>query len=467
VVQDNQGEYWMLGLESGDWYWYDGEDWQKRQPPQIIPGEEESQLASSAVQPLEQKKAAAPRPTRRGRWGALALWLISALIVLALGIFTAVELMFFLRGEPLSPLSPKPGGTEIRSAQDQAGTGEDLSPAAEDPTPSDAEFNMDGPFRPYDPIRDSSLVSLTAESEFQEDQSTNDYFFYQSQFNSGQTGILVMGWCAIDQTTLDENMAVIQLEGAFDGSPIPQEIWTQEDSQEGDMVCRYYRTVVENLDLGNHVYVWSTRYDLPVNDGWETFPPGIYFKEYTIQVREEYHFNDDFQNSSGDWGELDEEQAGIWIEGGELHFELNQPGISVISHFKDREFTDFNLVATARSLSDAPGMYGVVFGFQDTQHYYSFQISEQGVYRLIKQAGEVIELVPWTESDAIAGQDTGNTLTVSMMGDLIQASINNQQVVDLRDSDYTSGKLSLIAGAPPDLDHCRAAFQQVSIKAPD
>ena len=33
VVEDSAGGYWMLGADSGDWYWYDGQQWVQRNPP--------------------------------------------------------------------------------------------------------------------------------------------------------------------------------------------------------------------------------------------------------------------------------------------------------------------------------------------------------------------------------------------------------------------------------------------------
>jgi pSer/pThr/pTyr-binding forkhead associated (FHA) protein len=469
MVQDDQGEYWMLGVESGEWYWHDGEDWQLRNPPHYLPKDQEAPKAESpADQELQQPEAVSPKRTNRNRWGAVGLWLFGALIVLVTGIFVVRELISFSRDASASLLAP------LSSAVEEPLDSLDLSADESNQTTSDTTSSssptgtgMDYHIRPYDPVSDASLLSFTAEAELLEDQSTDNYTFYTSQFDFGSPGILVMGWCAIDHTTLDENMAVIQLEGALDGSPIPEEIWTQKNSQEQDMVCRHYRAVVENLTPGSHVFVWSTSYDVPVFDGWETFQPGTYFKEVNIRIAEGYQFSDDFLNSLGHWGELESEEARIWIEEGELRIELNQPSISAISHFQDRQFTDFTLVATARSLTDSSGMYGVVFRFQDNQNYYSFQLLEQGIYRLVKQAGETIELIPWTESDAIAGHGAGNTLTVSMTGDHIQAFINDQLAADYQDATFTSGKLSLIAGTPQDVDSYQAGFQQVTIEAPE
>jgi len=93
-----------------------------------------------------------------------------------------------------------------------------------------------------------------------------------------------MGWCAIDQDTLNENMSGIQLAGMFDNEVIPQNSWTQENTQVENMFCRFFRAVVEGLDPGTHHYIYSTSHSNPINDGWETYPPGNYISENIIEV---------------------------------------------------------------------------------------------------------------------------------------------------------------------------------------
>lgn len=33
VVQDQAGGHWMLGADDGEWYWHDGQQWVRRDPP--------------------------------------------------------------------------------------------------------------------------------------------------------------------------------------------------------------------------------------------------------------------------------------------------------------------------------------------------------------------------------------------------------------------------------------------------
>jgi hypothetical protein len=213
---------------------------------------------------------------------------------------------------------------------------------------------------------------------------------------------------------------------------------------------------------------------VPIFDGWDTYPPGTYLNEFNITIPGSdqssgsiYSYSDDFSVDLGHWGGLDRDEVQIWVDGGDLHIRLNQAGISGITHFQDREFENFSLSTSAQSLGDPSGMYGIVFRYQDDQNYYSFQVTELGLFRVVRVQGDTVELIPWTESDTINGEGKTNQLALSMQGDHILAYINDQGVADLRDQSFSEGSLSLIAGTQVNMGHYHAVFKQVSIEAPE
>jgi hypothetical protein len=472
MVQDQNGTFWMPGVDSGEWHWHDGENWLLGDPPLIIPGEEEEpalEVADTSDQEMVQETA--PKGSPRRRWGVIALWVFSALVVLVLGVYAGYEIVHFTRERP-SVYSDPPGYIENDPTEHDISedSGDAVLPGA-DPSTTSEEISI----RPYDPISDVSLSNLTAQAVWLKGQSTDMYALFEGTFEGGSSAVLSIGWCAIDQATMEGNMVSIHMDAALDGIMVPEEAWTVEDSQEEGMFCRIFRAVAENISPGAHQYLTSSSYDVPINDGWDTYPPGTYIEEFNISIpgseqsgQGSYTYADDFQNDRGHWGDLDQEEVKIWIDGGDLHIMVNQAGISGISHFEDREFSDFILATTAHSLGDHSGMYGVVFRYQDDQNYYSFQVTELGLYRVvIKVQGETTELVPWTESALIHGQVGANELEVSMQGDHILASINGQGVADLRDPTFIEGNLSLIAGSQVSMEKYHAVFLQVSIEAPE
>ena len=141
--------------------------------------------------------------------------------------------------------------------------------------------------------------------------------------------------------------------------------------------------------------------------------------------------------------------------------------MNAINNFQDRDFEDFTITCYAQSSGESLGMYGIIFRSQDYLNHYYFHVSDQGYFRFGKKINELIDIIPWTNSEIISGQAEENKLTVTMEGDRILAYINDQQVVDLRDSTFQSGGLGLIAGSPAEFNSYHAAFDQVSIEAPE
>jgi len=468
VIQD-EGDYWMMGVESGDWYSYDGEEWHPRKPPLRLPDEQSRDSISPAIREVGQTEAPLPPRSSFGRWGAVGLWLVGALIVIAFGVFTAIELVSFSRTEPEIPAelySINPADETLDGVGDES---EESSPTAT-AEPVAQESRIDIQARPYLPSSDGALLSLTTDAEYLADQSTENNEKYANNFFA-TSGILTMGWCAIDLDTLNSNLSSIQFIGTFDGITIPSTLWSEETSFKEDMVCRIYRTVLEELEPGIHRFLWSTSYDVPINDGWETYQPETYSTEFTINIAENidrgYLYQDDFESDGGHWGELNTEDVGTRIEESALHIELYKPLMNAINNFQDRDFEDFTITCYAQSRGESLGMYGIVFRSQDYLNHYYFQVTDQGYFRFGKKINELIDIIPWTYSEIISGQAEENKLMVTMEGDRILAYINDQQVVDLRDSTYQSGGLGLIAGSPAEYNSYHVVFDQVSIEAPE
>ena len=65
MVQDEHGNWWMMGYETGEWYRHDGTDWVRADSP--------GRAAPAGPQPVAQAVAPAkPKPHRI--WGTRALW---------------------------------------------------------------------------------------------------------------------------------------------------------------------------------------------------------------------------------------------------------------------------------------------------------------------------------------------------------------------------------------------------------
>jgi hypothetical protein len=105
-VLDVQGRYWMIGAQSGLWYYYDGERWVQGEPPV-----ERAAASTQAAPPKPPStppsvRSAAPVPERRRKGSSLVVPVVVAVVALCcvLGGLSVVVSEFILPSRPLSTL---------------------------------------------------------------------------------------------------------------------------------------------------------------------------------------------------------------------------------------------------------------------------------------------------------------------------------------------------------------------------
>ncbi|MFP4082108.1 MAG: double zinc ribbon domain-containing protein [Candidatus Aminicenantes bacterium] len=75
-MKDSQGRFWMIGAQSGQWYYYDGEDWIQSRPPPVEEGKAicihcgfenrlEAEVCTRCGQSLGERKDYCPRCGRK------------------------------------------------------------------------------------------------------------------------------------------------------------------------------------------------------------------------------------------------------------------------------------------------------------------------------------------------------------------------------------------------------------------
>ena len=92
--------------------------------------------------------------------------------------------------------------------------------------------------------------------------------------------------------------------------------------------------------------------------------------------------------------------------------------------------------------------YGIVFGYQDVDNFYRYEIASDGYYRFGKYLdNEWIELVPWMETDAVNLGDATNTIAVAMEGGTISLYANDSLLDTVSDTSFADGDIGLVAGS--------------------
>lgn len=103
LIEDGHGGHWMVGEDGGDWFWYDGRQWVRRDPPRAVPGQ-----PPAAPAPVAPPPAAAAGPARPaaspaamavpaaqpagGRWLAAGLGALAVVAILAAAVWWLVFL---------------------------------------------------------------------------------------------------------------------------------------------------------------------------------------------------------------------------------------------------------------------------------------------------------------------------------------------------------------------------------------
>jgi transcriptional regulator with XRE-family HTH domain len=95
------------------------------------------------------------------------------------------------------------------------------------------------------------------------------------------------------------------------------------------------------------------------------------------------------------------------------------------------------------------GCGGMVFRYSDNGHFYYFHVCEDGAYRVYKYVDNVGAHAKNLYSGSSSAFHTGlghqNKIAVVASGSIMTFYVNEQQITQMQDSSYTSGKIALIA----------------------
>jgi hypothetical protein len=117
VVVDSSGGYWMLGADSGEWYWYDGQQWARRDPPLAGVAVERPQARPAPPPAVAPPMPAAP-PARKGlpwNWIAVGCGGLLIVAVVVVGVLAVPRLLPFV-STPVKPTAVVAAPTATRTA---------------------------------------------------------------------------------------------------------------------------------------------------------------------------------------------------------------------------------------------------------------------------------------------------------------------------------------------------------------
>lgn len=143
-------------------------------------------------------------------------------------------------------------------------------------------------------------------------------------------------------------------------------------------------------------------------------------------------FADDFNDNNNNWLEDEDKVRQLKIRNGKYIFEHKEDDGGYFTwkqvHFD--QANDFIIETTLQHISGTDDRgYGLVWGMKNIDNYFSFNISNNGYYRIAKSYGEDWQaLIDWTESTYLNNYGGTNKLTVKKADASLKFYINDNYV---------------------------------------
>ena len=181
-------------------------------------------------------------------------------------------------------------------------------------------------------------------------------------------------------------------------------------------------------------------------------------------------FFDDFSNPDSGWSVFDDSDGSAGYENNAYVVEgitksLTEWGANP-QIFSDLKI-DVDVHAT-NSAENESNSFGVDCRIQDDGGGYSFAISSDGYYAILKYKDDkYTDLVDWTASSDIPTGDQTIHLTALCQGENLQLWVNHILIAQAVDSDFSSGRVSLSATTYADSLPARVEFDNLILSQPE
>jgi len=160
-------------------------------------------------------------------------------------------------------------------------------------------------------------------------------------------------------------------------------------------------------------------------------------------------FQDDFSDPESGWDRVIVADGVTDYSDGVYRIFVNTSNTDVWSN-PNLDFTDVRIdVETTKVGGDDDNDYGVVCRYQDSENFYFFVISSDGYYGVGKVSAGLQQLIgvdSMPPSEFINQGNASNILRADCVGSKLSFYVNNEQLGEYEDTDFTSGDVGLIAG---------------------
>lgn len=220
------------------------------------------------------------------------MFLLGLVPVLLVGA-AAIALLMVLGGEPetyeppslldeqaaVLPTTSLPSATE-ESTGEQAETVATEQAVTETPESATPEFSV----HPRDLVADENALDLSQIVTFNEAESSVDLFVFDAEIPYGKDLGFDYFQCAVDEETLNENLAYVTVNFVVEGLNIGLDELAFSEWDRGDRYCYLYDGVITGLPVGTYEILNRYEQSDEYFDGFDIYPPGVMETLYRVEV---------------------------------------------------------------------------------------------------------------------------------------------------------------------------------------
>ncbi len=160
-------------------------------------------------------------------------------------------------------------------------------------------------------------------------------------------------------------------------------------------------------------------------------------------------FSDDFSDNDSGWDRVNTAEGVTDYADGGYRIYVNQANHDYWAN-PSQSFTDVRVEVDATKVGGPnDNDFGLICRYQDTQNFYSFLISSDGYYgilRVVDGSSGTIGTDGMEPSDAILQGASTNKVRADCVGSTLTLYVNGKQVITTSDSTFSSGDVGLMAG---------------------
>jgi hypothetical protein len=160
-------------------------------------------------------------------------------------------------------------------------------------------------------------------------------------------------------------------------------------------------------------------------------------------------FQDDFSDTSSGWDRVDVDEGVTDYADGVYRIFVNTDSTDVWAN-PGLNFTDTIIEVEATKVGGPDDNdFGIICRYEDTNNFYSFIISSDGFYAIVRVEDGVQEIIGSEDmmpSDAIETGNVTNDIKVDCVGSTLTLYANGSQLLSVEDTAFASGDVGLLAG---------------------